>query len=167
MTVFVMLLALIVGSVLQASLPAFPRLGYAQLPILVSVVMYYALTASRAEVVWAALLAGVLEDTVGLMPLGYSALCFCVIALTTWSYRDIVIAHQWTTHVALGMMANCTVMVLSYILLAKDGLIDIGIWAFISKLFFAALFGAVVVPVVFRVLESLDQMVGNTEAESL
>ena len=113
------------------------------------------------------MLAGLLEDTVGLMPLGYSTLCFCVIALVVWSYREIVMARQTTTHIALGMLANCAVMLLSYMLLAKDDLIGIGVWAFLSKLFFAALFGAFVVPVVFRILESVDQMVGIAETDPL
>lgn len=165
MTAFVMLFSLIIGSVLQASLPALPRIGYAQPPLLLSIVVYYALTTDRATTVWAAVLGGLLCDTMGLMPLGYSAFAYCVAGLVSQSFRDMVIARQWTTHVVFGGLANFGVVLLSYMLLAKDGLVGLGILGLIGKLLVALILGAVVTPLVFTLMEKFDHTVGNVEEE--
>lgn len=163
MTALVMLFAVVVGAVLQAFLPAFPWLGYAQIPILPGVVIYYALVGDRATMISAAVLSGLVEDTLGLMPLGYLSFCYCVAGLVCQGFRDVVIARQWTTHVFFGAAVYFGITLTCFLLLAKDNLVHVDLWRVALRLMGSLITGAVAVPLVFNLLQRLDKSLGNVE----
>ena len=49
--------------------------------ILMSVVLYYALTSNRGVMLFSAVIAGLLQDSLSLIPAGYSAFCFGVVGV--------------------------------------------------------------------------------------
>ncbi len=165
MTALVMIFAIVLGSVLQAFLPSPAWLGYAQVPIMPGIVIYYAMIADRPTMLMAAGLSGLVEDTLGLMPLGYLSFCYCVTGLICQSFRDMMMARQWTTHVFFGAVTNFSITLFCYLLLAKDDLVHLGFALLGIRLVGSALTGAVAVPLVFHLLERLDRALGNVEWE--
>jgi rod shape-determining protein MreD len=164
MTVFVMVFSVIMGAVIGAALPAPSWLGHAQAPVLLGLVLYYAMIGRRATVIAAAILAGLVADTLSLMPLGYSSFCFCVAGLVCQGFRDVVMARQWTTHMFFGAMSNLGITTACFLLLAKDGLIEPRLLQSGFKLAGSVVTGAVAAPLVFQGMAWLDRKVGNVES---
>jgi hypothetical protein len=96
-------------------------LGYAHAPLLLGLVLYYALTHDLFFLLTACFLAGILQDSLGLIPLGYSAFCFCVVGLVVIRSRELMFVRQWTTHLALGAVSAAGVsLALSLMLVLND-----------------------------------------------
>jgi rod shape-determining protein MreD len=166
-TSLLMFFALVAGAVLQAVFPTWRWLGQAPAPVLMGVVLYYALSHSRRHMLQAAIVAGLLQDALGMIPLGYSSFCFVVAALLVSKFKDIVFVHETLTHMSFGALASGAVTLALYGLLSKEDLVSLpGGWAAL-KTVGSMLLGAVVVPFVFEILESLDRTLGNTEAREL
>ena len=161
MTWLVMLVALVASALLQALLPAGPLPGHVKAPLLLGVVVYYALVRRRGIMLAAALTAGLLHDGLSVIPLGYSSCAFCVVGLAVHRYRDAVFARRGLTHLLFGAMAGGGMTLMLAVMMGSSGLIgwDPGLVAI--RLVSSAAWGAAAVPVVFRLLEHLEGLVGN------
>ncbi len=158
-----MVFCMVCAAVLQALLPNPLWLGRAGTPVLLGVVLYYALAHDRALMLGAAIAAGVLQDALGLIPLGYSSICFCGAALSVHHFHEAVFGRQWITHSFFGMLsAGAVTLVLSLMLRSGEGL-PIGLGFVLWKTFGAMALGAVCTPLVYRAVEGLDRMLGNVE----
>lgn len=160
-----MFFALICGAVLQALIPTWRGMGQAHAPLLLGIVLYYALSPSRGLRWQAAVLGGLLQDAMGQIPLGYSSFGFCLAVLVVLRFREVVFERNVLLHALIGALASGGVTLMLGLLLAHDRAIGLmpG-WAF-RKLLGALLLGAVVVPAVYRLLESADEMLGNAPLE--
>lgn len=165
MNYFVMAFAMFLGAVLQASLPALGWMAHARIPFMVGIVVYYALLHTRGTMLVAAFAAGLLDDSLGLMPLGYSTFAYIVVGLACQSYRDVVIPRQWTTQAVFGASANAGALFLNFALLAKDDLISVGFLNFLLRLIVAAISGFIAIPLIFMFIDWLNRNVGITEWE--
>ena len=163
MNVLALIFALVVAAVVQALLPATRWTGYAPVPVMASVVVYYALLRPRAMLLAAAVGAGLVEDSLGQMPLGYTSFCYAVAALVVEHFRETVIVRQWTTHVMFGALVSLGVTAFTFALLAKDGLIAPGLGHALLRLAGAFLLGGVAAPLAFAGMETLDRTLGNIE----
>lgn len=163
MTQLALWFALIVGAVVQAMLPATAWTGWAPAPVMAALVIYFALMRPRAVMLEVAILAGLVEDSLGQMPLGYSAFCYSVAGLVVEHYRDTVVVRQWTTHAMFGALVSFGVTLVSYALLAKDGLIAPDLLHALLRLAGAFALGAVTAPLVFAAMEALERQLGNIE----
>lgn len=162
-----MVFALICGAVLQAVLPTWSWLGHAAAPVLLGIVLYYAISYPRGMMLGAAVVGGLLQDSLGMIPLGYSSFCFCVAALAVARFKDLVFVHETITHMVFGALAAGTVTLLLYGLLAGGGQVVVRAgWGF-QKIIGSLLLGGVVAPLAFELMESLDRMLGNLEAREL
>jgi rod shape-determining protein MreD len=161
-----LIFSLLVAALVQALLPTTRWTGYAPVPVMASVVLYYALLRPRAVLVAAAVGAGLVEDSLGQMPLGYSVFCYCVMGLLVEHFRDSLLVRQWTTHVMLGLLSNLGLTLALMVLLAKDGLIVPDVLHTMLRLLGAVLLGAVTAPVVVMALESLEQTLGMADEEA-
>lgn len=158
-----MLFALICAAVLQAVIPTWHWLGQANAPVLLGVVLYYSLSQSRFMMFQSAILAGLLQDALGLIPLGYSSFCFVLAGVFVAKFKDIVFVHESITHMLFGGLAAGFVTLVLYGLLAQGDLILLRpAWA-VLKTIGSVILGAIVVPLEFELLESLDRMLGNVE----
>jgi len=165
MKILLMLLALVAAAILQAVFPTWRWTGQATAPILLGVVMYYALSHSRATMLQAAILAGLLQDALGMIPLGYSSFCFCMVGLGVSKFKDMVFVHELVTHMIFGGLASGLVTLGLYMLLSKDDLVTLRpAWAFL-KITGSLLLGALIVPLECEVLTSLDRMMGTVGTE--
>lgn len=160
-----LIFALLIAAVLQAMVPTTAWTGWAPAPIMGALVIYYALVRPRHLVLEAALLAGLVEDSLSQMPLGTSSFSYAVIGLIIERYREDVVVRQWTTHVVFGALANIAVTLFALLMLIKDGLIHPPFVHVMLRLIGALILGGVVTPIVFHLMERLEITLGDEEAE--
>lgn len=161
MTIIIFLLVTLLGAALQAAVPAPAITGHAPLPFLPAIVIYYALTHRTSRTVTAALLIGILDDSLGMIPLGVSSFCYAAIGLVIARFRDVMTVHAPTTHAFLGALAHLAMTLVTWLLLAREGALDWS-WGWLLAKFAGALVtGALLVPLVFALLWKLDRAHGR------
>lgn len=149
-------------AVLQAVLPAWLGLGQAKPPLLLGAVLYYALSRDHTDVLEAAVLAGLLQDSLGPIPIGFSVLAFVSVGLLVNQYRDRVFGEHWFTHVIMGVGASVMVTMILYLLLVGSGMRTGVSFSFVmSKSLGMSLLGIVIFPLVYVCIEKLDIALGN------
>lgn len=163
MKVLLMYFSLVGAAVLQAVFPTWRWLGHAHVPVLLGVVLYYALEHSRGMMLQAAVLAGLLQDALGMIPLGYSSFCFIVVAVIASKFKDIVFVHELVTHMLFGALCSAGVTLALYGLLSREDLVALGFGWALWKTAGSLLLGAILVPLTFELLEAADRMLGNVE----
>lgn len=163
MMLLTLLFALGCGAILQGAMPAWNTFGHAKAPVLLGLVIYYALTRDRNWMLAAAVMAGILQDALGRIPMGYSSCCFCLVGLIVQRFRDVLFGFRAMTHLMVGGLAGGGVTLLLVLLLAKDGLVEMQPGWAVSKTIGAAALGALCTPIAFRLVETLDLKLGNLE----
>lgn len=163
MTSLLMFMAIIIGAVAQAVFPAFSWLGQVNAPVLLGLVIYYALAHSRGNMLQAAIFAGLLQDALCMIPLGYSSFCFCIVAIVVSKFKDIVFVHESVTHMLFGALASGAVTLVLYGLLSVAGLVTLAPGWTILKVVGSMFLGAIIVPFEFELVAALDRMLGNTD----
>lgn len=162
-----MVVALLVGAVVQQALPGLTLLGQAKAPIVLCVVLYYAFHRSLALMVLAAIAGGVLCDSLEALPMGYSAAVFSVLGIVAWFYRDVVFSARGVTHMVFGLLAGVglTIGLYGLLLIGGESLREAA-WSWIAfKAIGTALLGMILAPIIFTVLERLDRLTGNIVME--
>ena len=168
MNLVIMAVALLIGAVAQQVLPGLTWLGQAKAPLVLSVVLYYALHRSLALLVTAAIAGGLLCDSLEALPMGYSAAVFCVLGIVAWFYRDVVFSARGVTHMVFGFLAGLglTFGLYGLLLISEESMWEVS-WSWIAlKAIGTALLGMILAPIVFAVLERLDRLTGNIVMES-
>ncbi len=164
MNALVMGFILTVAALVQAVVPAPPWLGQAKLPALAAVVVYYTLARERRDWLWAAIMAGLLQDGMSLIPFGYSSFAFGLLAIHIARFRDVVFVHESITHMLFGSwMAAGSTLVL-YVLLTSTGLIEWTVGQAGHKAVGAAALGLVATPWIFYGCARLDRLMGLVES---
>lgn len=163
----VMIFSIMIFALIQAVLPAWYALGQAKAPVLLGGVLYYALTREDSQVVEAAIFAGMLQDSLGPIPLGYSALAFTVVALFANHYRERVFAESIATHMLIGMAGAIVVTLLLFVLLVSDGHRVVILPFVMSKAWGVSLLALVTIPLCFKVVEWMDIKLGNVEMKEI
>jgi rod shape-determining protein MreD len=158
----VMIASLLLCAMVQAISPDWAALGQAKPPLLLGVVMYYALSRENTQVIECALIAGLLQDSLGPIPHGFSVIAFLSIALLINHYRERVFSDHWFTHAVMGIAASVWVCFVLYILLVGSGLRTGVPFSFaMSKALGMSLLGIVAMPILYRLIEKLDRNLGN------
>ena len=160
----VMLVLILGGALVQVVIPGSTALGSAKIPALAAIVVYYALARRRRDMLWAAVLAGMVQDGMGLIPFGYSSFAYCALGLMIARCKELVFVHEMITHMLLGFLMAFGATLLSFFLLTSTGLIEMNVSQAFHKAFGGALLGAVATPFVFRVCERLDRLMGLVES---
>ena len=164
MTLFVLLLVLLMGAAIQALLPAWTWLGGAQPPILLALVLFYAFAHNRGWMLFCALLAGLLQDALGEVPLGFSSFCFALAGLAAQRYREDVVEGAVVAQMVFGALAAAGVTFVLYVLLRHAAAITVPtMWA-VRKIFGTALLGAALTPLAFWTVISLERQLGERPA---
>jgi len=164
----VILVILLVGSALcQDFLPGPLILGQVKAPFLLAVSLYYALAHSRAAFFWAAILAGILQDSLSLVPIGYSALVYSLLGLAIRYYREVLFTRSAATAALVGGAANLLAQGALQTLLWLGGEWSGGSWGTtVIRLLGAGLLGAAVTPLVWWGARAMDERVGNVMPET-
>ena len=160
----VMLIVLVAAAVTQAMAPPSALLGHAKPPCLLAVVLYYALTRDTRFALVSGLLAGILQDSMSPMPLGYSPAVFCVAGCVVGLSRRVVMTDSVFARAVLGAIVGPLIMAVFYLLLARRDLTSWPLPRLAIRAVGAGVLGMMATPVVWFVAELLDRAVGNTEA---
>jgi cell shape-determining protein MreD len=102
-----------------------------------------------------------------MIPLGYSSFLFCLAAWLVNRVREEVYIWHWTTHLLFGALLNAGVNLGLYLLLALNDLIGMRLFMLTLRVLGSALLGGVVVPLVFRVAQSLETRLGVMEKRAV
>ncbi len=163
MNLLVMLFLLMGGALVQAFIPASPALGQAKIPALAAIVVYYALARRRGDMLWAAILAGLVQDGLGLIPFGYSSFAFCVMGLMIAHFKELVFVHEMLTHMMFGVLMAAGSTLILFVLLTTTGLIEMPVAQALHKAFGGALLGAAATPLIFHGCARMDRLMGLVE----
>ena len=157
----VIMLSLLLAAVVQTVWPAWESMGSSRLPLFVSVVLYYTLTRSTLEAVLVAILAGLFQDALSGIPLGYSSFVFVLITAALDHFKELLFAYQVVTQVFFGALA-CSLSTLAlYVLLRYGGHVVVMPGLLLAKFFGSLLLGMLVVPLTCRVLQGFDRNLGT------
>lgn len=157
----VMWVSLIFCAVLQAVTPAWERMGIAKLPLILAAVLFYALTRKPTQVVEAAMLGGILQDSLGQVPLGFSSTVFCLVGLTVNRFRERLFSDHWVTHILVGVAAVNAVIVLQYLQLVAAGIRELPASLVFLKMLGSVVLASLCAPIVYRAIARMDRMMGN------
>jgi rod shape-determining protein MreD len=160
-TLAVMIVAVVCAGVFQGAIPTAPLLGEARAPFLAGVVIYYALMRERHVMLTAAVLAGIAQDGLGMMPLGYSCFCFVLAGLVVAQFSDIVFRESLLTTSLFGAITAACMTAGLNIMLNKSGLVDLSAGRLCLKILGSAVLGLFATPVAFAFTLGLERVVGN------
>lgn len=166
MTLVAMLFLLVAGVAVQSLLPAVAWLGYATAPMLGSIVLYYALYRGGVVMLAAAIIAGLFQDSLSMIPLGYSSFAFAVVALAIERYRDLLILQSAFTHVVFTAVLHAVVTLFLMLLMLHDGLIAWQPSVLLVKLPGSVLLGMVTGPLVIGAAHALEEKLGLIQGDT-
>lgn len=168
MNLVVMALALAGAALLETAWPGAVWAGNARPPLVMCVALYYAVQRSWPLWLAAAVAGGVASDSMNAISLGYSTLCLLGLGLPVRAYRDAVFSGQWLTHMVLGAAGGLGLTLALYVLFWVDGSgVRAGSPGWVAlKALGAGAYGFLLAPLVFRLMERMDRMVGNLKVEA-
>lgn len=166
MTAMVMAFLLLTAGVLQSLVPAADWLASSKTPFLLAVAIYYALTHNRGVVAAAAILAGVMQDSLSRIPVGYSAFCFVGFALMVHHLRGVMFRDSVVTVAVLGaVLGALTKLAIYLLLLLGTDTVSVPVWWLLLSMAGSALLGLLVAPVVWAVAGMIEHQVGIVHEE--
>ena len=163
MTLLMLLFWLIAGGTLQAALPAWRHMGQPAFPVLLGVVLYAAVNKKARYFVVAALLAGLVEDSLSLAPLGYSACAFLAAGGLALLLRADFFAEKASTVMWFGALCAATSTGTMALLLKMKGLVFLSGGEIFWRMAGSAVLGAVVMPLLFGLMRGLERRLGTWE----
>lgn len=159
------ILLLAAAGVAQAVSPTPAVAGQAPVPVLATLVLHFALTRSRPGALAIAVAAGVVQDSLGHVPMGYSSAAFAAVAALLYRYRDEVFESRALTHMMLGAVAAAAATLITGLLLTASQAQTVGAGALALKTFGAAALGVLAAPLVCGAARRFERHIG-VEAEA-
>ena len=163
MTLLMLLFWLIVGGTLQVLIPAWRHMGQPAFPFLLGVVIYAAVNKKPRYFVLTALLAGVLEDSLSLAPLGYSACAFLVAGGLALLLRRDFFADKARIVMVFGALCAAAATGAMALLLRITGLVGLSGGDIGRRMGGSAILGAVLIPILFGLMRGLERRLGIAE----
>lgn len=160
MTAWIVAFCLVVATVVQGLLPSLPFLGQAKPPVLLAVVLYFALMRRPGVSLATAVCAGLLLDAFGQGRIGISVICFLIIAWVVNESRDKLFGRRPSTQMMLGAFGSGFMIVTLYVFQIMDSALYLPFFGMLSKAYGTMLLGIVTVPLVFKLLEWTDRRLG-------
>jgi len=152
---------LLVAGVLQSLTPAAAWLASAKTPFLLGVTVYYAFTHGRGATVAAAVLAGVIQDSLSLIPVGYSAFCFAGFAFVLHHWRGVMFRDSAFTVAVVGAALGALMTLVLYVmLLLGTEMAGVPVWWLILKMAGSGLLGLAAAPLVWAVAGLIERHAG-------
>lgn len=168
MTFLVALFALVLASSLQAMIPGWSGMGYAKMPLVLAVVVYFALTRRFATAMVAAICSAIVQDAQSLAPLGLSVIPFLLVACTINRYREEIFVLHPITHALCGATSVVVVDIVmaTFLALLVEGA-NLGVSVVLARCVGGVVLGALTVPFVYQGLWRLDLALGNVDKRGL
>ena len=163
MKLLMLLFWLIAGGTLQVMVPAWRHMGQPAFPFLLGVVLYTAVNHKHRYFVLTALFAGVLEDSLSLAPLGFSACAFLAAGGLAVLLREDFYADKVRTMMWFGALCAATSTGTMSLLLRMKGLVALSGGEIFWRMVGSAILGAVVIPLLFGLMRGLERRLGTWE----
>ncbi|MEI8352381.1 MAG: rod shape-determining protein MreD [bacterium] len=161
MQTVIMIFLLVLGGLLQSLIPAMAWIGLSKPPVLLAVVIYFALTHPRGLALTAAIVAGIIQDSLSLFPIGYSSLCFVVFVAVLVRTRETLFRDSLFTVAVLGAVLAALATLSLYLMLRVNALVvSLPAWWVGLKMGGNALLGLVSAPAVWWLASALERHVG-------
>jgi rod shape-determining protein MreD len=160
MNLALLVFALVVGAAVQSLLPTIAWAGGAPVPVLAALSLGYALRAPEGFALAAALVAGLVQDGVSLMPLGYSSFGFAVVTLILLGQRDIMVVDSWFTHLVLGVAAGLAVQAMIAGFLTLSGRASFAPGFMVARMLGGGLLLGLLTPLVIPLLRQMEVVLG-------
>jgi len=160
MSLLSMLFLMVACTALQSLLPAMMWTGLVTFPVLAALVIYYALQRGPVVMLTVALTAGLFQDSLGLMPLGYSSFGFAAGAVIIARYRDLMMIQSPATHMLLTGLMHAAVTAFTSIMLLNNELIPWQPGWLLLKIPGAMVLGVVTGPLVIGAAQALEEKLG-------
>ena len=152
---------LIAGGTLQVMVPAWRYMGQPAFPFLLGVVLYTAVNKKARYFVATAFLAGVLEDSLSLAPLGYSTCAFLAAGGLAVLLREDFFADKARTVFWFGALCAATSTGTMALLLRMKGLVVLSGGEIFWRMAGSAVLGAIVIPLLFALMRGLERRLGT------
>ena len=162
-----MILLLTGGAIAQTLLPAYAILGEVKIPILTAFIIYYSLNRNISTMFIAALLAGILQDSLSLSPLGYSSAIFIFLGWVISRYRGLVDDDSIMTPIVFGAITGITVILMQALLLLHAGAINMNPLWILLRMFGSGFLCALITPAIFLLTKSLERAIGITNMREI
>lgn len=163
MTLLSLLFWIIAGGTLQVLMPAWRHMGQPAFPFLLGVVVYAAVNKKPRYFVATAILGGLVEDSLSLAPLGFSACAFLVAGGLAVLLRADFFAYKARIVSAFGALCAATATGVMAVMLRSQGWIDLAARAIAWRMAGSAVLGAILVPVLFGMIRGLERRLGVWE----
>ena len=168
MTIVVFFFMLFSSTLAQVLIPPCALLAQAKAPLLMGVVIYYAMAQRRGLMLLAAISAGLIQDALTLTPLGCSVMLFCAFGLLINRFRDGLFPPSVPTAAATGLALGIVTTLAMYLMLRAGAvplvLIPAGRAAW--KAMGTGLLGLIVAPLIFLTAVKLEQLAGLRRQEA-
>ncbi len=151
-------LLLLAGTLLQTVLPVWNAFGALEMPVLTGLVICIALHTDRAQMLYAAVLAGLLHDAFCPAPLGLSIPFFTGLAAGVNWIRSEVFGDLPATYAVLGVFAAILEAVYYALVFSLSGLRPVYGGLLMQRLAGGLMAGAVVVPLVSLMVLQLQHL---------
>lgn len=163
MKVASLIFILMIGTLLQSLPPLFSWWGTSTFPVLAAIVVYFALYRTTGLMLSAALLAGLFQDSLSLMPIGYSSFCFAASAFIIQKYRGVIVTQSALTHMVITAVVQGGVTIFLAVMLLKDGFIPWRPGWLLLKVPAAMMMGLIIGPLVIAAVRALEEKLGLIE----
>jgi rod shape-determining protein MreD len=152
-----LLVAVILAVFWEAAFNGIRNLFGAQIDLLPPLIVYASLSTGLTVLSLAALLGGLLFDTLSANPLGVSVLPLYLAGLVIYSQRDLILRDQLFAQFVLGLTVSATVPVLTILLLLTLGHSPLLGWGSLWQWLVMTLGGAVATPILFQLFGLFDR----------
>jgi rod shape-determining protein MreD len=161
-----LVMLLLVGAAVQAVIPTSPWTGQVAAPVLPALVVYFSLYRGGTAALVAAVLAGLFQDSLSLMPTGYSSFGFALVALMIGRYRDVMVIASPLTHGVVTAVVAAGLVVWLTLLLVVGGEMAWPGWWMVARVAGALALGAVCGPLVIALAAGLEERLGIVQGSN-
>ena len=156
----ILVVSLLAAALFQSTSRAGSWVSSLSLPLLILVVLYYALVHEAPFYLAASFVGGLFQDGLSLVALGTSSCCFIVIGWSCFRVRHLVYTPSVVTHMWMGGLCSAAACVSEGLLLMLHGDRVVTAGGFITRVVSALIMGMLLMPVVYRFLHAFDRSVG-------
>jgi rod shape-determining protein MreD len=141
----------------EAAFTGIRHLLGAPIDLLPALMVYASLSSGLATVSGAAVLGGLLFDTLSANPLGTTVLPLFAVGIVIYRQRELILRHQPLAQFVLGLLASAAVPPLTLVLLLTLGHTPLLGWGLLWQWLVMTLGGAVATPVLFQLFDLSDR----------
>lgn len=149
---------LLAGASVQTLLPPWAFIGSLEWPVLTGLLIYIVLRARRSQVIYAALLAGLLYDALSPAPLGIALPFFLLLGIGLYALREELFADQIVTYSVLGLLSVLLKTVYFAVVLSACGLRPLHLGTVAVRIAGGFILGALTAPLVYLFVSALRHL---------